>query len=284
MRKLLLSGVPLAVLAGPAFAADLPSTKDAPVFVAPSPIFNWTGFYAGANAGYGWGPAKARLQLPADPGSQSFFNPALAAGALPATLNFNRSGFIGGGQIGYNYQINSVVLGLEADIQGADVGGSSALTTINTPGFVAGNYSARSTLDWLGTVRGRLGFTPVERWLVYATGGLAYGHSNRSYSAVAPMSNDFFSSSRSSTNVGWTLGAGVEWAVNNNWSIKAEYIHYCLSCSTDITTPGGRDLALVAAGFTQPLANKFSNGGDIVRVGLNYRFDAPTAPQIVAKY
>jgi outer membrane immunogenic protein len=171
-----------------ASAADLPSrAAPAPVF-APVPVFTWTGFYAGVNAGWGWRDDDEETVVLTGPG--------IPAG-LVGTLQFDddNGGFVGGGQIGYNYQIGSFVVGAEADIQWADTGDQDAVFVAgpgNLGTFVPGEFE--NDADWFGTVRLRAGVA-FDRVLVYATGGLAYTEDN----------------------TGWTAGGGVEWALPVNW-------------------------------------------------------------------
>ncbi|QRM35839.1 outer membrane protein [Microvirga sp. VF16] len=168
-----------------ASAADLPSrVAPAPVF-APVPVFTWTGFYAGVNAGWGWRDSNRET--------------VVLGGDVPGTLFFpdnGDGGFTGGAQIGYNYQIGSFVIGLETDIQWADTDQDENVAFIpaGLPGtFVPGEF--RSNLsDWFGTVRARAGVA-IDRVLIYATGGLAY----------------------SDDTTGWVAGGGVEWALPVNW-------------------------------------------------------------------
>jgi outer membrane immunogenic protein len=172
-----------------AAAADLPvrAAPPAPIF-APVPIFTWTGFYAGVNAGWGWRDDDEETVVLTGPG--------IPAG-LVGTLQFDddNGGFTGGGQIGYNYQIGSFVIGAEADIQWIDTDDNEAVF-IPGPGF-AGTFvpgEFEDAADWWGTVRLRAGVA-FDRFLVYATGGLAY----------------------TDNNTGWTAGGGVEWALPVNW-------------------------------------------------------------------
>jgi outer membrane immunogenic protein len=176
MKKLLLTGAALAVLAvaTPALAADM--AVRGPVYKAPpaAPLFNWTGFYVGGHVGYGWGDA----------------------GGL------DTDGWFGGGQIGVNYQFApNWVWGVEADISGAGIDGGNSATS-------------RFKTDMFGTVRARLGYT-VDRVMFYGTGGLAWADSKATLVGV----------SDSQTNIGWALGAGIEYAFAPNWSAKLEYIH-----------------------------------------------------------
>jgi outer membrane immunogenic protein len=171
-----------------ASAADLPVRAAPPVFAA-VPVFTWTGFYVGGNLGWGWRDDDNETVVLSGPG--------IPAG-LVGTLNFdngNDGNFTGGGQIGYNYQIGSFVIGAEADIQWIDTDDNDAVF-FPGPGmagtFVPGEFEDSS--DWWGTVRLRAGVA-FDRFLVYATGGLAY----------------------TDDNTGWTAGGGVEWALPVNW-------------------------------------------------------------------
>jgi outer membrane immunogenic protein len=199
MKKLLLASIAFtALIAGSATAADLARPiYRAPVAVA-APIYTWTGFYVGGNVGGSWGDARTDIQSSAAnstsaPGG-SYTNPAVA---FPDTSTQRLNGFIGGGQVGFNFQLSPHwVLGLEADIQGSGERGSSNSFTdsfsssicTGTTGPIGGpfvcngtvpiNGTAMTTYDakiaWFGTVRGRLGFL-IDDVLVYGTGGLAYG-------------------------------------------------------------------------------------------------------------
>jgi outer membrane immunogenic protein len=195
-----------------AWAADLPPPVP---FKAPPPApwYDWTGFYIGGNGGYSWGRASTNITTP-------------GGAAFSGSQNVN--GGLGGIQIGYNWQFNyNWVAGLEADIQGTGERGSAGLPTVVTapgPAAVAlptttttGTFSQK--LPWFGTFRGRLGVEPADRVLVYATGGLAYGEvdSNSSITAsaafppAAPFATATANGAARNTQVGWTVGAGVEW-------------------------------------------------------------------------
>jgi len=175
-----------------AAAADL----GPPVYVPPPQVFSWTGFYIGANAGYGWSNASGTLTTTA--GSESF--------------TFTGNGFVGGAQAGYNWQVGPAVFGAEADFQG---------TAISGP-FTANAGPAISATDkgpWFGTVRGRLGYA-IDRFMVYATAGGVYGDITMN-GTVTPGGS--FSSS--TTFWTWTAGAGAEMAFWGCWSGKLEYLY-----------------------------------------------------------
>ena len=189
-RSLLaISAIALALSAGSAFAADLPSRKDAPVYVPP-PIMTWTGVYVGANLGGVWGDNS---------GNSNGWNLFGANGGVTNSLN---GGVVGGGQVGYNYSLTPMFLvGLETDFQG-----TSATTGTGTGG-----------LDWFGTVRGRVGVTIMPTLLVYGTGGFAYGEFRDGYTQSAAIQS------------GWTVGGGLEWMFAPNWSAKVEYLYTDIS-------------------------------------------------------
>ena len=216
MKKYLLASVAALgiVAAGAASAADLPSRKGpiaAPVYMPPA--FTWTGFYVGANAGYGWGNVNAN----------GFAN----VGDL--------DGFVGGGQVGYNYQMGQFVLGLEADLQGADLSSGNNLGAL------------RVKTDYFGTVRARAGVA-FDRFMPYITGGWAYGNVKTSIPALA------WSSDRSHTG-GFAVGGGLEYAVTNNIIAGVEYLYVDL---------GEKNIA----GAGTKVGTDFS----VVRARLSYKF------------
>ena len=210
MKKYLLASVAALgiVAAGAASAADLPSRKGpiaAPVYMPPA--FTWTGFYVGANAGYGWGNVNAN----------GFAN----VGDL--------DGFVGGGQVGYNYQMGQFVLGLEADLQGADLSSGNNLGAL------------RVKTDYFGTVRARAGVA-FDRFMPYITGGWAYGNVKTSIPALA------WSSDRSHTG-GFAVGGGLEYAVTNNIIAGVEYLYVDLGEKRILNTgtKAGTDFSVVRA-------------------------------------
>ena len=224
----------IAALQGAA-AADLPTTKGpppAPMIVAPA--FTWTGFYVGAHLGGAWDTDKWNFQP-----------------ANTYTSN-NASSVFGGVQAGFNYQISSFVLGAEGDVSLAHLASSAACPN---PAFTCGH-----SIDWLGSLRARIGFTPIDRALIYATGGLALAGID--HTALPPGVAPFaFSGSYDSTRAGWALGGGGEYAFTNHISAKVEYIYYGFGSNT-------APMGTLSARNTASL----SNGVNQIDVGLNYRF------------
>jgi outer membrane immunogenic protein len=275
MKKFLLSAACLLGMAISASAADLaarPYTK-APVMVAD--VYNWTGFYIGGNVGYSWGRSEDTSTL------------ANGAGTVLFTSfdSTNLDGIVGGGQIGYNWQSQSLVWGLEADIQGTDEKGSRAFTCptgictpfvpnvfngiavpfaqiqIGTPG-PAVPVSLNQSLDWFGTARGRIGFLVSPRILFYGTGGLAYGEV-KSSGTVASLGG--FSSTN--TKAGYSIGAGIEGVISGNWTAKLEYLYVDLGrMSGSFTTTTG---ALGGGTLVSSYSSRITD--NILRVGLNYK-------------
>jgi outer membrane immunogenic protein len=249
------------VISAPAFAADM-YVKARPVV----PAYNWTGCYIGGNGGWGWGSESSNLAPSGDPVSQAFWNPAFNAGAAPSAFNYNTSGGLGGLQGGCNYQTGMFVVGAEADFDWANIKGSQTINT-HVTGFVPGFFNSGETLDTLGTLRGRLGVTPFDRWLFYVTGGLAYGSVNHNLNFAFSGSNDFHTIANSDTKTGWTIGGGAEWAIWSYWTVRAEYLHVDLGSETFTSVPGGR-----AANLRTTLTETFQDHYDVFRVGVNYKF------------
>ena len=230
MMKKIIVGVAMFGTAVSAQAADL--AVKAPYTKAPAlaSVYDWTGFYLGVNAGIGLGRDRTQHY----------------EGGSVDSLYLSPLGAVGGGQIGYNWQTNSflgpIVLGVEADIQGADM----------RDGYVNANGNAFSQkLDWFGTVRGRIGLVTGPT-LSYLTAGYAYGNVNTT--GVASGVPFAFGGGRS----GWTWGSGVEAALGGNWTGKIEYLYLDLGDPTGVYAGGG-----------QTIRSELRE--HIFRVGLNYR-------------
>jgi outer membrane immunogenic protein len=247
-------------LATGASAADLPRKSVAPVFAVP--VFTWTGFYVGLNAGYGWGESK--VDVTQNPNSALF-------GANPFGYSVKPDGFIGGAQIGYNLQFNALVVGIEADFQFSTMKKSNGFQglPLNPAGVQAISRSdTTSKMDYFGTIRARLGFTPMDRLLIYGTGGVMFAQmkndSTTQYNNV-PFDPAFrYIGSSSSTKTGYVVGAGAEYAFTNNITAKIEYLYYDLGKQNYIGLRTG------PANFS--LNYDVKNTGNIVRAGVNYKF------------
>lgn len=253
LRRVLMATVAVASAVGAAQAADLPSRKGPPpaVYAAP-PMFTWTGFYIGLNAGAAirnnqWG--------------SNYYYATLGFPYVGTPGTSNGVGFTGGAQIGYNWQTGPVVFGLEADLNYL-----SAQNASNSAYFYG---ATNSTGGLLGTARGRLGYA-WDRWMIYATGGLAYG--NAYYNAYYPFAGTafYYGNSSSGMKIGYSVGGGVEWAIANNWSIKAEYLF------TDIRRDN--------AGYLAPAYWNRATQNHVVRLGVNYHFNWGGGGPVVARY
>lgn len=310
MKKLYsVAALAAAFTAGTALAADLPSRKGPPPALLPPPPL-WTGFYAGVNAGGTWSQSNsisvASFQGPCDITrigcglSVPSVGTAMSAAATFVAPSSSNGGFIGGGQIGYNWQFNNIfVAGVEADIHGVtnNDSGSAFVTgalagapTLATPRPLVEIASVRRSLDYLGTVRGRLGYLFTPTLLVYASGGLAYGgvHSSvgifQSFNTDPSVTPALGAGAFSDTRVGWTVGGGLEWMFLPNWSAKAEYLYYDLGNVTYSVTPltSLSTISGTVVGSAFPQAQTRFDG-HVVRAGLNYHFNWATAP-VVARY
>ena len=268
-------------------AADLP-TKAPPL--APVAAPTWTGFYVGLNAGYMWANrdvSSAGTPGPCDPtliGCTSTPNySTLSAIGSTFSVPVDLKGFIGGGQIGYNWQFTNWVAGLEADFQGIghhDERGSF-FTVVPQPAFPAFPLNSAATvsrsIDYLGTVRGRLGWLATPALLLYGTGGLAYGKVSLSTSIVQGQTciGCFFgvpssAGSASKTLAGWTLGGGLEWMFAPHWTVKGEYLYYDLGeLTVNTLLLGFEPTGVVQSSFAQT-TTRFN--GSIARAGINYKF------------
>jgi outer membrane immunogenic protein len=235
---------------GAASAADLaarPYTK-APALV--NSVYNWSGFYVGVNAGGLW----------ANTGVTDV--DAYAAAAVPGTVtSLNKSGFLGGGQIGYNWQVGQVVFGIEADGGYMDLGGTTLLTGTNSGtrvGLRSGAY---------GDITGRLGLA-FNSALIYVKGGYAVLDDASSFSTV---SGSFSGLTKHGTDSGYTIGGGLEYGFTPNWTAKVEYMHFDFGHDLNYT--------VFNAGGAPFLFNQ-SLRVDTVKIGVNYRFGGP----VVARY
>lgn len=241
MKKFLLASAAAIAFASGAQAADLGVARVPVAAAVIAPAFGWTGFYIGLNAGLGI--ANTNLS-------------ALSNGFVPGS----GSGFVGGLQLGYNYQINNLVLGVEGDIGYFGVSRSVSETVGAT------TATLRWRTQWDGSLRARLGVA-ADRTLFYVTGGVAFADFNLSVSAANARLNNAVAVGETQTRVGWTVGAGIEHAITPNWTVRGEYLYSDYGSRTFFN------------GLTAPVrlqTHKF-------RIGVNYLFSTgPSA--IVARY
>lgn len=247
-------------VAGTASAADMPSAS--PMMPTVAPIASWTGFYIGLNAGYGWANSD---------GSTTLLPTAALFGVRPFTSSTDLDGFLGGVQAGYNWQADNFVVGVEADIDYANLDGNHLVTPLSTfAGVPVPGWFQRGTgdMDWFGTVRARAGFLATPEMLIYATGGFAFARTSYStFTSFTPLPPFQYAGSADETNTGWTVGAGVEWAFASNWTVKAEYLYFDLGDTNYIAYP-------LAPNPPFAVAQSFENNGSIVRLGVNYKFSS----------
>jgi outer membrane immunogenic protein len=267
-------------------AADLPTRKEAPPPVFVPPPFTWTGFYIGGNAGGGWSTGDTTLSgffpaftTPFFPGGV-LFNNFLPTGRL----NTGTSGFIGGGQAGYNWQTGwsmlgtgALVLGIETDFDGASMSKNVDIVGANFINPFTGvpndfiTAHGHASLDWLGTTRGRVGFTAWDnRLMFYGTGGVAYGGGSANASIFDAQNGFFWSGSTSASRVGWTAGAGVEYAFTDNWILGAEWLYFNLGSHTTTLVGTGLLNSIIPVGSFVSVRQTFD--GNEVRARLSYKF------------
>lgn len=315
MRKITLSVATLALITSSALAADLPWHKGPPVLPPPPPPPPmWTGFYAGLNLGGGVSTSTTVTTI-----GYSVYDWAAGAYNLPfgwtsgyraGNASVGQAGVVGGGQIGYNYQVSPhFVLGFETDFQGTSISGSgtsygltgaSGNTANPAENFLHlqnGVVNASAGIGWIGTVRGRVGFLATPSLLLFATGGFAYGNTYASVGTsgyhwhpgneIAHPENPVTPTwtSLSSTRVGWTVGGGAEWMFLQNWSAKVEALYYDLGSQSvggqfsPLINPAAPNSIAIINGAT----TTFNYQGVIARIGVNYHFDwRPTS--VVARF
>jgi outer membrane immunogenic protein len=274
LRGLLLAGSATALLSGGALAADLPRRAAPPPVFTPVPVFTWTGFYAGFNAGYAFTEADTVRTV--------------GIGALQNNVNNNlrrpavrvsQDGFTGGAQIGYNYQFtpgSGIVVGLEADAQYTDLQ-RSVTESIFLPAINANRLTNtyRTDLSFLGTVRGRIGYA-FDRVFVYGTGGFAYGDVTNTvaFQTNAPIT---YFGNRSRIETGYAYGGGIEYALPTDTmlnvfrssavTLKVEYLRYDLGARNLLVASTGAPLS-PGVGYLARVRTE----GSLIRAGINYKF------------
>jgi outer membrane immunogenic protein len=249
---------------GAASAADIapqPVLKAPP---PPPPAFSWTGIYIGAHIGSGWATVN-QTGTATLIGFPTFANPS-----PPQNLN----GFLGGGQIGFNYQVSQWVWGLEAQFSGTGLDTTSACGN----GVTAISFNmCHVKVDWMGTLAARLGWT-VDHALIYVKGGAAVIHDKYDYQFLTGALTLIPLDNFSATNWGWMWGAGIEYALTNNWSAKIEYDYMQFGTKTYALPQLD---ALVRNQIAAPSSQEIKQQVHLIKFGVNYRFNWPT---VVANY
>jgi len=261
-------GVALAALAAnPVLAADM-------YVKAPAPqTYSWEGLYVGGNVGWLGIEGVGLSGVPADSDTVAFLGPCSAAGACPTSLGgASASSVMGGGQFGFNWQIRNWVVGLEADAQASSANATGSVST-NVPGFAPYSASQSVKETAFGTVRGRVGMLVTPTFLAYVTGGLAWASTNQSFAAGFSSLSQTLSGTAGPGAFGGTVGAGVEWALGNKWSVAGEYLYARLGTTSlalqtaplgDGCNPGGTpscQLNVSQSAFTN----------NVVRLKINYK-------------
>jgi outer membrane immunogenic protein len=225
-----------------AVAADLPAR---PVYKAPAAlpmVYNWSGIYIGGHIGGGWSNVDA-----VDTHGLSGADPT------GGVVGVDSSGFLGGGQIGANWQWGSMVLGLQADISATDLSASSSAAPVGFP-TASVNYKT----DWVSTLTGRIGYAQ-NNWLAYFKGGVAWAHNKYSVVNATPATNFV----GGDTETGWTIGGGLEYGFSPNWSAFIEY---------DYIDLGSRVITAVDTFGQGPASETIKQDIQMVKAGINYRF------------
>jgi len=237
--------------------------------------YNWSGLYVGANIGYGFDNNRTTSSPGIDTLSQAVSGPTFASGAAPSFYPGDQTGPIGGVQARYNWQFGSAVLGADAEVDGAGISFSSTVHTNAAPSFVPGTLSVSQNLDFLAAIRAQLGFTPIDRLLLFVNAGPAIGHVNYKANAAYPTAPDFLAGSTSKFELGGTVGAGLEYAVLNNVTVRGEYMYVSLASRTMAAAvlPGSSPDHLGAS-----FLYHFQNNYNILRLGVTYHFAPPAPP------
>jgi outer membrane immunogenic protein len=239
------------ILSTGAFAADMQVKARA---VAPPPVFSWSGCYLGVSGGPTT-PQSREVPITGDPNlivSQDIGN-------VRRSIDPSGDGYLVGGGVGCNHQVDRWVFGIEADASVVDA--ERTFSGTQGPNIVTTTFS--QDLKYLATVRGRLGLA-FDNVLFYGTGGLAFGEVEASASAGDAAGTSFLSGTHSATQLGFTVGGGIEWAFAQNWSLKGEYLYYDL---------GSEVVTINAVVGPAETANfDYETKGHIFRAGLNYRF------------
>jgi outer membrane immunogenic protein len=280
MKKMLIAaGAIVQMIGTQALAADMAVKTPTP---PPAPVYSWAGCYVGVNGGYGWKNVNRAYNDPnttPDP-----INGLGGLATIPTPTSGNRSGVLGGIDAGCNWESpQRLVFGIEGDFDFADISLSQTTSGPNGVKYPSGtgatfftdsnSLNEQITQRWLSTIRGRIGYAVQDRLLLFATGGLAIGQvlSQGTVQLTNFGGTDVWTGANSTVKTGYAIGGGAEWALDEHWITKAEYLWYDLgnvSHSLSCVTPG------ICGTILYPtLGNVVSSvRGSIVRVGINYKF------------
>lgn len=253
----------------------------------------WTGTYIGVNAGYWWSQNN-KVKTEASILSMSGIDPVGASNIANALtivgtnhLNNNPNGFIGGAQLGYNYQINYYSLGLELSLAGLSQSNDNnqinkSVALVDFPESYQATFKVSNKINYLAALRARIGFIATPSILIYGTGGLGYADINYKQSITANETLSAFtyptvygSSSHNGGHTGWTLGAGAEWMFMPQWSAKIEYNYYSFgNKNSHYTLTQVNNLEIPSVDWASVNVNSSSTQFNIntIEVGLNYHF------------
>jgi len=258
MRKVLFGIAAAALATTPALAADL-APAAAPMYYKAPPVMapqTWTGFYLGGDIGGAWSHTD---------GSWGGL-----AGVNPTSGGENGSSFLGGAHVGYDYQFApSWVIGVEGDWTWTHAGGSNSqtwtLAGTGTP--IPGSATTmNATVDWLASIRGRLGYLITPSVMAYVTGGAAWGGIHYGATASDPAAGYLASTAFNNTSDGFVVGGGLEWAMTTHWSIRAEYLYYRLDSGQSALAPSN------VVGIGPSSFGWGHTSVDVARAGLSYKF------------
>src|SRR6185437_11085968 len=231
------------IFAAAALSASVFAATSVQAQTGPIAGYNWSGLFVGADVGYGFGNNNTTFVPSTDPASQAFnVGSAIGGFGWPSKFKYSQNGVVGGINGRYNWQFGSVVFGAELDLDGSSISGSKSVSSPGGAGgcggaCVASTSSVKQNMDFMTALRARLGVTPMDRLLLFVDAGPAVGHVNYKSNASFPTTIDFYAGSRSHWNFGGTLGAGAEYAIMDNITVRGEYQYVNLGSQKLTLTP-----------------------------------------------
>ena len=267
MRKPFIGAALAALIGTPVFAADML------VISPPAPAYSWGGFYVGGNVGWLGIEGVGLSRTPADGNTSAFLGLCSAAGACPTSIGSAQGNAVtGGGQFGFNWQVQNWVVGLEADV-GASGANASGHTNVQVAPFAP--YSATQNIkeNEFGTIRGRAGLLLTPTFLAYVTGGFAWASTKQSLAIGFPSLAETAGGAAASTAIGGTVGAGLEWALGDRWSVAGEYLYARLGANSLSfqTAPLGAGCTPGGVPSCQLNVSESGFSNNVARLKLNYK-------------